>query len=172
MEHWRIRTRILINIGLIIAVLVSSLLIINFAYAVDNHILVSTPHGNGLASTWDNGNYTFTIRSHGNEAGSHYFIEVYGKRWGQCSPDMTGCTATRWKIKDVRSNTQWWSTIAIDTQLSSFITGITTTQHSFQKYQSSSLIRGYTSDVVNNGAGNSNCFYNGPGPQSNPIPCP
>lgn len=89
-----------------------------------------------------------------------------------CSADMTGCTSTRWKVKDTRFNTQWWSIVAEDNNLSSVIDGIATVQHSFQKYQSSGLFRGYTSDTLNNAAGTSNCFYNGPGPHSNPLPFP
>lgn len=165
------------KINMILLVLIGTLSLfvgVNVSQAVDNHALIWTPFGTKIGSMMDSG-AIYKVRSHANTAGTQYYISAAGHLWGKCSPDMTGCTANRWKKKDIAFNGKYWAIVTDENQatLSDIIYGIRVGRHFFQQNPSySSSNTGYSSDQPNNGAGKWQCYYNGPGSESNPLNCP
>ena len=174
--------RTFLNLGMI---LVIALTIFGFfntnkvAYAYLHSVQLSTPPGNvtGAIYYWDSDvDRIFTSASVA--AGTQYYILVHGKVWGQCSPDMTGCTANRWIVKDNPVSEKWWvGTTDIKNLSVRSLYGIGVVKHSVIYRPGYPTMTGYTAEhgtSYSNGA-NSSCFYSGPALHAGVVtglPCP
>lgn len=163
-----------VNICLLLLVVVAgAFALAEEAQAADNHIQFPTPYGHTLGGTYFYSSDIYKLYSDGFQAGNHYYLSVSGRLWGQCSPDMQGCTDYRWIVKDTAFDQRYWSNRTSDVNISAIIQGIRSTKHYFQ-YNPSIYTgtTGYSSDQPNNAAGTSQCYWNGPGPHATPLPCP
>lgn len=109
----------------------------------------ATSFGTMTGSTTPNGAYYAVSNS---QAGNIYWINVYLKGWGACSPDM-GCT---WKVKDSQNLSNNWKTYSPTAVVS--LNWIAISKHSFQQVQGTSVYSGYTSGDNNNAYGKYNCW--------------
>jgi hypothetical protein len=172
--------RTTLNAALIVFVIFSLLVLFvssAYAYSYTVHLPVSTGNVNGTIYSYDSQvDGIFTAASP--NVGTQYYIHVRGKVWGHCSPDMTGCTTNRWKVKDNRVSERWWN-LSTDIMFinSRGLDGIGVVKHSVIHYPGSSTQTGYTSEHglgPANGA-SSGCFNNGPSLYANittGLPCP
>jgi hypothetical protein len=174
--------RTALNLGMM---LVIALTIFGFfnttkvVYAYHHTVQLSTPTGNVQGGIYDWDSQVDKIYTSATAAaGTQYYIFVHGKVWGQCSPDMTGCTYNRWKVKDNRVSEKWWNGTTDILNLNvRGLHGIGVVKHSVIHRPGYPTVTGYTSEhgtSYANGA-NSGCFYYGPALNANTLsglPCP
>jgi len=168
--------RLIINLILMIVVLFGLFgLALQPAYAYWHAVTLPTPSGNadGVMYTWtSDADAMFTANG-----GNHYYIGVNGKVWGQCSPDMTGCTPNRWKVKGSANSSKNYSSGTDVVSMSSQIYGIGIARHQVQHTTSTSMITKYTTEHGTGTAQGASyaCYTNGPALSANyltGLPCP
>ena len=162
--------RMLVNLGLTIIIVFGffsffyTTKVVNASY--HHFVLLSTPTGNVQGGIYWYDSQVDKIYTNSTQAtGTQYYLLVHGKVWGNCSPDMTGCTANRWKVKDNRVSEKWWSLGTDSPNLNvRGLYGIGVVKHSVIHRPGYPTITKYTSEhgtSYSNGA-NSSCFYSGP----------
>lgn len=169
--------RFIVNTILIIVVLFGLFgVVFQPVYAYWHAVTLPTPSGNadGVTYSWSNdADGIFTANG-----GNHYYIGVNGRVWGQCSPDMTGCTPNRWKVKGTANSSNYYSNSSGVTFLNSHVlTGIGIARHQVQPTQSTSMITKYTTEhgIGSTQGASYGCYNNGPSLNANTLsglPCP
>jgi hypothetical protein len=171
--------RLTLNTGLVIVIIFSLFgLFVNDAYAYLWIVTISTPGGNVDGVTYEYDSQVDNIYTAAAPNNTQYYISVYGRVWGSCSPDMTGCTYNRWKVKDQASSVKWWSTATDIPHINSNgLLGIGIARHTVQYRVGNPIVSKYTTEhgtSTSNGA-SSGCYNNGPALNANTttgLACP
>lgn len=134
--------------------------------------------GHAMGATYKYSNNGDNVYSIGWQAGTQYHIAVQGRVWGKCSPDMSGCTSNRWKVKDEQYNAKWWSSATDFKYIAShLLQGVGVARHAYIYRPGLSTQVGYTSEngTQSSPGANESCFFNGPAASANVVsglPCP
>ena len=168
-----------INITLAFGVLLSLLYVsVGSAYAYSYSVSLPVPTGIVNGYTMSLNSQSDSVFTASISGGSRYYLFAGGKVWGQCSPDMSGCTANRWKVKSQGYSGKNWAQTTVAFPISSKVQqGIGVAQHMVTHAPGFPSYTGYTSEngTSSSGGASAGCYYNGPGLHSNTLtglPCP